>query len=147
MRPPAASLVVDASVLIAAVSGRSSSAIADAARRRSLLTTARALEEARRRLALGFKRPDLLIVLDQIVATMTVSSMGDVERALPAAAEALRDAVPSRNGSTDDAHVLALAWLADADIWSPDRAFAGTGVASWSTPNLMRALAPEGDAT
>jgi predicted nucleic acid-binding protein len=40
-----------------------------------------------------------------------------------------------------DAHVLALAWSAGADIWSADRDFAGTGVASWSTLNLVRALA------
>jgi hypothetical protein len=38
-------------------------------------------------------------------------------------------------------HVLALAWTADADIWTTDRDFAGAGVATWSTPNLMRALA------
>ena len=29
----------------------------------------------------------------------------------------------------------------EADIWTIDRDFAGTGVASWSTPNLMRGLA------
>jgi len=53
----------------------------------------------------------------------------------------LRDAVASRNGSVRDAHVLALAWSVDGDIWTTDRDFAGTGVASWSTPNLMRGLA------
>jgi hypothetical protein len=57
---------------------------------------------------------------------------------------ALRDAVPSRNGSTrdapGDANVFALAWSVEADAWTTDRDFAGTGVASWSTPNLMRAL-------
>ena len=54
---------------------------------------------------------------------------------------ALRDAVASRNGLIRDAHVLALAWSVDADIWTTDRDFAGTGVATWSTPNLMRGLA------
>jgi hypothetical protein len=33
-----------------------------------------------------------------------------------------------------------LAWSTDADIWTTDRDFAGTGVATWSTPNLVRAL-------
>jgi predicted nucleic acid-binding protein len=56
---------------------------------------------------------------------------------------ALRDAVPSRNGAVSDAHILALAWEIDADIWSHDRDFAGTGVASWSTINLVRALADQ----
>jgi hypothetical protein len=54
---------------------------------------------------------------------------------------ALRDAVASRNGSIKDAHVLALAWSVEADIWTTDRDFAGTGVGSWSTPNLMWGLA------
>ena len=57
------------------------------------------------------------------------------------AAIALADAVASRNGSVDDAHLLALAWSVDADIWTTDRDFAGAGVASWSTPNLIRGLA------
>ncbi|MET0546147.1 MAG: hypothetical protein ABWZ40_07540 [Caulobacterales bacterium] len=39
-----------------------------------------------------------------------------------------------------DAHIIALAWTADADVWSTDRDFAGTG-SCWSAPNLMRALA------
>jgi predicted nucleic acid-binding protein len=65
------------------------------------------------------------------------------ERHLELAAQYLRDAVASQNGSVVDAHILACAWSYDADIWSFDRDFAGTGVASWSTANLMRALAAE----
>ena len=29
----------------------------------------------------------------------------------------------------------------DGDVWKTDRDFAGTGVATWSTPNLIRGLA------
>jgi hypothetical protein len=36
---------------------------------------------------------------------------------------------------------LALARIVKADVWTTDRDFAGAGIASWSTPNLMRALA------
>ena len=36
---------------------------------------------------------------------------------------------------------MALARCVEADVWTTDRDFAGTGVASWSTPNLMRGLA------
>jgi len=36
---------------------------------------------------------------------------------------------------------LALAWSVEADVWTTDRDFAGAGIASWSTPNLMRAFA------
>jgi predicted nucleic acid-binding protein len=68
----------------------------------------------------------------------------EIQPRLPAAETTLRDAVASRNGSTRDAHVLALAQAADADIWTTDRDFAGAGVATWSTPNLMRALAAAG---
>ena len=62
---------------------------------------------------------------------------------LEEAGEVLRLAVPSRNGSMGDAHILALAWSFDADIWSHDRAFAGTGWPSWSNANLRAALARE----
>ena len=49
----------------------------------------------------------------------------------------------SRNGNTNDAHILALAWALDADIWSHDRDFAGTGWPSWSSANLAAALSAE----
>ncbi len=62
------------------------------------------------------------------------------------AADALRNAVASRNGSISDAHILALAWTYDADIWSHDRDFAGTGWPSWSSANLAAALADEAEA-
>jgi predicted nucleic acid-binding protein len=53
---------------------------------------------------------------------------------------ALRNAPASRNGSVTDAHLLALAWTLDADLWSHDRDFAGTGWPSWSTSNLLTAV-------
>jgi predicted nucleic acid-binding protein len=65
---------------------------------------------------------------------------------LAEAADALRNAVASRNGSVNDAHILALAWTYDADIWSHDRDFAGTGWPSWSSANLAAALADESEA-
>jgi predicted nucleic acid-binding protein len=43
---------------------------------------------------------------------------------------ALRDTAASRNGAIRDAHVLALARCVEADVWTTDRDFAGTGVAS-----------------
>lgn len=54
---------------------------------------------------------------------------------------ALKEAVASRNGPVQDAHMLALAWSADADIWATDRDFAGTGTATWPAPNLIRGFA------
>lgn len=106
-----------------------------------LVTTDRVLAEARRRIELGLKRPDLLALLDELTDALTVVPVADLEPLLKDSAEVLRDAVASRNGSTRDAHVLALAWNIDADVWTADRDFAGTGVATWSTPNLIRGLA------
>jgi predicted nucleic acid-binding protein len=141
MRAPSSALVLDAAVLISAVFGRSAGAILQATRVAVLLTTDRVVHEARRRIELGLKRPELLAVLDDLAAVFTIVPVASLEPLLAECEVALRDAVHSRNGSTRDAHVLALAWSVDADVWTTDRDFAGTGVATWSTPNLMRGLA------
>ena len=106
-----------------------------------LATTERAIDEVSRRVGLGMRRPELLPALEQLALEMEVLGI-EMTPSLAATAEAaLRDAVASRNGATSDSHILALAWELGADIWSHDRDFAGTGVASWSTINLIRALA------
>ena len=132
---------MDAAILIAAARGRSSGAVLAAARAAVLVTTDRAIAETRRRIDLGLKRPELQPIIDALLAEMTVVPIAALSALLPQAAIALTDAVASRNGSVNDAHLLALAWSLDADIWTTDRDFAGTGVASWSTPNLIRGLA------
>ena len=106
-----------------------------------LITTDRVIHEARRRIELGLRRPELLDVLDELAAVITIIPVAALEALLAQGELALRDAVPSCNGSIKDAHVVALAWCAEADVWTTDRDFAGTGVATWSTPNLMRGLA------
>ena len=141
MKAPSSTLVLDAAVLVAAVRGRSSGAVLQAARAASLVATDRVVHEARQRIDLGLKRPELLDILDALIAEVTVVPVAALADHLGQSEIALRDAVASRNGSIRDAHVLALAWSVDADIWTTDRDFAGTGVATWSTPNLMRGLA------
>jgi predicted nucleic acid-binding protein len=126
--------------LISAVFARSTGAIKEAQRASTLITTDRVVHEARRRLELGLRRPELLKVLDDLVTALTVVPVAALEPLLASCESALRDAVASRNGSTRDAHVLALARSVEADVWTTDRDFAGTGVATWSTPNLMRSL-------
>ena len=113
----------------------------EAARAAAPVTTDRVVHEARRRVELGLKRPDLLAVIDALAAELTIVPVAALTPILASSEMALRDAAPSRNGSTRDAHVLALAWSVEADVWTTDRDFAGAGIASWSTPNLMRALA------
>jgi predicted nucleic acid-binding protein len=140
MRTPSSVLVIDAVVLVAAARGRSSGAMLEAARAAALVTTDRVVQEARRRVELGLKRRDLLAVIDALAAELTIVPVAALAPLLTGSEVALRDAVPSRNGSTRDAHVLALAWSVEADVWTTDRDFAGAGIATWSTPNLMRAL-------
>jgi len=140
MKRPSTTIVIDAAILIAAVRGRSSGALLAAAEKMTFVTTDRVVQEARRRIALGLRRPDLFDVLDDLVELLTIVPMASLEPLIARCEEALRDAVPSRNGSVRDAHVLALAWSVEADVWTTDRDFAGTGVATWSTPNLMRGL-------
>ena len=132
---------MDAAILIAAARGRSSGAVLAAARAAVLVTTDRAVAETRRRIEFGLKRPELQPIVDALVAEMTIVPTAALSALLPQAEIALADAAASRNGSIGDAHLLALAWSVDADIWTTDRDFAGTGVASWSTPNLIRGLA------
>ncbi len=110
-----------------------------------LITTDRAVEEARRRILLGMQRPELIEILDAIAAIMTVIPVRSLAPLIVEAERMLFQAPASGNGSIRDAHVLALAVETDSDIWTTDRDFAGTGVATWSTPNLMVALAAWAD--
>ena len=141
MRPAPRILVVDAAILISALLGRSSAVLSIVAPQIALLTTDRAVEETRRRLELGLKRPDLVESLGRLTTQVEIVSGDTLTSVLAKAQACLRDAVPSRNGAVTDAHVVALAWEADAEIWSHDRDFAGVGIASWSTVNLLRAMA------
>jgi predicted nucleic acid-binding protein len=140
LRPPSSTLVLDAAIIISAAIGRSSGAIDQARLHVTLVTTDRVLSEAHRRIELGLKRPDLLAPVEELTDAIVVVAVETLEPLLRAAEATLRDGPASRNGSIQDAHVLALAWSANADIWTSDRDFAGTGVATWSTANLMRAL-------
>lgn len=141
VRAPSATLIVDATILVSAALGRNTGAMLAAQRAAVLITTDRVVHEARRRIELGLKRPELSVIIDALAEQMTIVPVAAFDASIARSEAALRDAVASRNGSTRDAHVLALAWHADADIWTTDRDFAGTGVATWSTPNLMRGLA------
>jgi predicted nucleic acid-binding protein len=141
MRTPSPILVVDSAIVISAALGRGMGAFERVRTAHTLTTTERAVEEVRRRIELGLKQPELLRAADTLVAAMIVVPMSGLILIVPRARLCLRDAVQSQNGSTADAHILALAWTTGGDIWSADRDFAGTGVASWSTANLLRALA------
>jgi hypothetical protein len=131
---------VDAPILMAAALAASTGPLLEVLGVRNLSTTDRAVVEVSRRIELGLGRPDLLFTLESIVALVAVVPVITLADRIPRAQAALRDSVPIRNGSTSDAHILALAWSLDADVWTHDRDFAGAGVPTWSTVNLLRAL-------
>jgi predicted nucleic acid-binding protein len=142
-RPPSRALAVDANIVLNAALGRRSRPLLEfVAARRLLFTSARARDEVLGRAgSLKTGATSATELASTMLALTTVANPDLYADHLDRAAEALRLAPASRNGSTDDAHVLALAWVLDADIWSHDRDFAGTGWPSWSSANLGTALA------
>lgn len=132
--------MVDANILVAAVLGSTTGAHFDViSGRRSLITSEAAIEEAYR--VIGHVRPNDLAVLESLLDLVTIIAEEDVADEDRTVAEmALKNAPVSRDGSVTHAHRLALAWTVDANLWSHDRDFAGTGWPSWSTPNLLAAV-------
>lgn len=133
-------------VLSAALGGRTRPVIIFVRERRQLLTSVEAMSEA---LNVAMKLPDVPFAAENVTSLLELIDIarGDLYLGRAELAQAtLRNAPASRNGSVKDAHILALAWTYDADIWSHDRDFAGTGWPSWSSANLAAALAEEAGA-
>jgi predicted nucleic acid-binding protein len=145
-RPPSPVLVVDANIILSAVLGvRSGQAIARVAEQHELSTSQKAADEVQVIIQqLLSPRPEAIELAKSYLAQIAITPAEAAEMLTAEAALVLRNAVASRNGSTSDAHLLALAWVLDADIWSHDRDFAGTGWTSWSSANLLAHLADEG---
>ncbi|MGX7708113.1 PIN domain-containing protein [Methylobacterium sp. Gmos1] len=141
-RPPSPIIVVDTNIILSVALGRRSRPAFEIIRaRRELVTSARSVEEVLGVLHdLKGVRETMTAQTEAILRDLAVVEAAAYAKYSPEAAHVLSHAVASRNGSTSDAHVLACAWLLDADIWSHDRDFAGTGWPSWSNANLLRAL-------
>ena len=139
---PTAIIVVDANIILSAVLGRRTKrVILDIGGRRRLATSAEAEREVRLVASDAARRrtgTDELI--DGVLAEIEIVPAERYRRNLLLAEAALRNAVASHDGNGRDAHVLSLAWELEADIWSHDRDFAGTGWPSWSSANLLAAL-------
>lgn len=145
MKPPSAILVVDANIVLSCALGlRGGDVLAFVGRHRLLAISHRAVDEigkvATRLVDDG--HPTAYFA-PQLIEDLKVVGEMEYSHLIPEAAKTLMLGPASRNGSSADAHVLALGWLAEADIWSHDRDFAGTGWPSWSTANLRAALARE----
>lgn len=147
MRPraPSETIVVDANIILSAVLGFRSRPLLDMiSARRALVMSIEASLEVRHVLArLDPDAPMLIEIADEVLQAIEVVESVRYDASLASAEDALHQAVASRNGSVSDAHLLALAWTYDADIWSHDRDFAGTGWPSWSNANLAAALRVE----
>lgn len=141
-RPPTPSIVVDANIVLSAVLGqRTRRAMAAVSQQRNVVTTEKVADEVRSVAASMSARlagaSEMALVL---IGAIDVRQGVDYGEGVEAAEATLRNAVASRSGSGRDAHVLALAWVLGADIWSHDRDFAGTGWPSWSSANLLAHL-------
>lgn len=142
LRRPSAILVVDANIILGVALGKRSRPTLDLVSDRRLLVTSSRVRAELSGVVAGierFKRARENVL--QVLRVVSIADEGDYVGRLEEAAEVLRVAVASRNGRTAAAHVLALAWAVDADIWSHDRDVAGTGWPSWSSANLRAALA------
>jgi predicted nucleic acid-binding protein len=138
-------LVVDANIVLSCALGLRGGEVLDFVGRRRLLTISqRAVAEIE---AVSMRLVEdgnaTALFAPKLVEELQVVADAEYAALVPEAAKTLMLAPASRNGSSSDAHVLALAWLAEADIWSHDRDFAGTGWPSWSSANLRAALARE----
>ena len=148
-RLPSEVLVVDTNIVISTVLGfRSRSAWGRVSAVRKLIMSAEAASEVIA-VAAHVRSQASGAVNDAVALIEAINLIPPRQYAAytPTAERALLHAPASRNGSITDAHILALAWTYDADIWSHDRDFAGTGWPSWSSANLAEALSEEAAAS
>jgi predicted nucleic acid-binding protein len=145
MKPPSASIVVDSNIILSAILGTTTyQKVIKVGEVRSLLITQRSVEEIKGVLASKSFADQFGADATNVVSRCQIIPeihYGDV---MMKAAKILRFAAADKIGSITDAHVLACAWMYEADIWSHDRDFAGTGWPSWSSANLHDHAMDEG---
>jgi predicted nucleic acid-binding protein len=141
-RAPSPVIVVDANIVLSVALGLRARPVFEIVQARcALVTSARARAEILGRAqSLGERAAEAAAIAEMLLGLITVADESLYADRLERASEVLRLATASRNGSTNDGHIVALAWALDADIWSHDRDFAGTGWPSWSNANLRSAL-------
>ncbi|MBL8589855.1 MAG: PIN domain-containing protein [Methylobacteriaceae bacterium] len=143
-RRPSGKIVVDANIVLSALRGRRTlHYLESSAVRRVVCTTEHVRLEVFAVLDQIDPGPRARRAADDLFGKLFAASPEQYLELMPAAASRLARAPASGNGSPRDAHILALAWTLEADIWSHDRDYAGTGWPSWSSANLIAALADE----
>jgi predicted nucleic acid-binding protein len=149
LRPPSRIIVVDTNIVLGAALGIRSTDVFERIGQSRVLVIS---EHAAREVVLVAKGltengHSTASIAPLYLDTLSIISGAEYGSLMQSAMTYLQRAPASRNGSTTDAHVLALAWTLDADIWSHDRDFAGTGWPSWSSANLAAALSEEATAS
>ena len=128
-------IVLDANVLMRALLGRKVDRLLQAyAARVTFLAPEVAFEDVREHLATVLHKRGELNALEPALETLTALRL--VVRAVDAAEyEELKPAALARIGprDPDDWPVLACALALNCPIWTEDRDFFGTGVATWTT--------------
>ncbi len=148
MVKPSAVIVVDANILISAILGdqtKTHKSLMEIFARRILIATTDAIAEAHT--VLSHVLPEAVVPngrFQRLLLGIEAVQRTEFEDDIQKARLQLRRSAASLNGSTKDDHVLASAWVFEADIWSHDRDFAGCGWPSWSTANLRDAVMEEG---
>nr|WP_243846915.1 PIN domain-containing protein [Sphingomonas japonica] len=127
-------MVVDANVMVSAILGRSLPLVLDIALETVLMVPTPMIAEAKRNVARkrGAEAAVHVDTLLELIAPIDPFAFVHLER------EA-RDRLDA--GGQSDWPVLATALAFEADIWSRDRDFFGTGVAVWATRNIRRSAA------
>ena len=133
---PKRCLVLDANILIRAVLGtRVIHLLADNAERVAFVAPNIAVEDARRHLSYligkhGLDTKTAMATLDEALCLIITIPQAELEP--------WRDEAISRIGSVDrdDWPILAAALEIDCPIWTEDRDFFGTGVATWTTDRV-----------
>lgn len=134
-------LVLDANILVRAALGpRARDIVERHAADAGFFVPASCVDEAREHLPAivrkrGWDTEPVMAALDAVLEMLQV-----VDSALYA--DTMDEAL-ARLGSRDrdDAHVLALALTLDCPIWTEDRDFFGTGVATWTSAQVERYFA------
>lgn len=148
MRTPSDNIAIDANILVSMVLSRAEPSkrmreFVRVATSVALVTSERAVHEVRMRV--HSLRPEALPIAERALTAVKIFPDNNIPSlVMREAAGFLQRAPQSGNGSIRDDHLLSVASVVGADIWSHDKDFFGTGVAVWSTGNLMVALGLQG---
>ena len=130
-------VVVDANILLRAIFGKRVSGVLSKFENAEFYTPEHCLQEARKNVPIIAKRkkvdtPSVLQLLDELLEEGMILPIDHNSY------DGLRERALSRTAKHDptDWPVIAVALLLSAPIWTEDRDFFGTGIATWTTDRI-----------